>query len=124
MNRSSGCTVMCSHPGMQSPLCPTPCLPHPCPPLALRSKFYQYWHKCNMLPEDAHPKSLRSAFPYNTNIWASKNASLIRVGPPTGMFSLDQVNGGVPATTRPFLLVMLLLLLRVGPLPLLVSCIC
>ena len=51
------------------------------PPHPLHS--FPYWGGCNQLPEDAHPKSFRSMFTYNTNIWATsataKSRGLMKV---------------------------------------------
>eukprot|EP00195_Chlamydomonas_chlamydogama_P011405 CAMPEP_0202902672 /NCGR_PEP_ID=MMETSP1392-20130828/16989_1 /ASSEMBLY_ACC=CAM_ASM_000868 /TAXON_ID=225041 /ORGANISM="Chlamydomonas chlamydogama, Strain SAG 11-48b" /LENGTH=567 /DNA_ID=CAMNT_0049589473 /DNA_START=195 /DNA_END=1898 /DNA_ORIENTATION=+ len=61
-----------------------------CPiPEELRKK-YPVWAGCNMAPEDVHPKSLRSMFPYNTNLWAAKDDKLMKVYGTVGVFNLDQ----------------------------------
>jgi hypothetical protein len=38
------------------------------------------WSHPFVMPQVAHPKSFRSSFGYNTNVWASKNEQLLRVG--------------------------------------------
>ena len=48
--------------------------------------------RCSQMPEDAHPKGLRVNFNYNTNLWASRNATLMApaLGPPAGLFGPEQ----------------------------------
>jgi hypothetical protein len=43
------------------------------------------WEFCNSIPEDLHPKSFRSQFSHNTNIWISKGSKHMRKGPPVGV---------------------------------------
>ena len=49
---------------------------------------------CNKIPEDLHPKSFHSLFPWNTNIWAvsssSSSASLLKLEGEAALFGLDQ----------------------------------
>jgi hypothetical protein len=45
---------------------------------------------CKGIPEDLHPKSFRSAFSHNTNIWASLGNKEMRKGPPVGTMSWSQ----------------------------------
>ncbi|GAX77863.1 hypothetical protein CEUSTIGMA_g5305.t1 [Chlamydomonas eustigma] len=64
-----------------------------CPRNEALAKF-EDWRDCNKLPEDFHPKSFRSMFSYNTNIWATsktaKSRSLMKSDGPAGLFSLEQ----------------------------------
>ena len=45
---------------------------------------YGFWNACNAIPEDLHPKSFRSCFGHNTNVWASIDRSQLTVGPSLG----------------------------------------
>lgn len=58
---------------------------------SLRLLLCSIWSGCNFIPEDLHPKSFRGSFGHNTNVWAIRErASGMPIGPPVGVFSLDQ----------------------------------
>eukprot|EP00884_Botryococcus_braunii_P020609 jgi/Botrbrau1/7231/Bobra.0021s0016.1 len=62
-----------------------------CPlPWELHARFKESWHKCNRVPQDVHPKSLRSEFTYNTNIFATADPSLFKLGRIVGVHSPNQ----------------------------------
>lgn len=48
------------------------------------------WSSCNSIPEDLHPKSFRSTFGHNTNIWLTTNSTAFQVGKPVGIMSMKQ----------------------------------
>ncbi|KAJ9505292.1 hypothetical protein QJQ45_029574 [Haematococcus lacustris] len=50
-----------------------------CPVDPALTKVSNAWLTCNVMPEDAHPMSFRSFFIANTNIWATKEHSLMKV---------------------------------------------
>ena len=52
----------------------------------LRAKYH--W-PCMSVPEDLNPRSFRSIFGHNTNVWASKNLSLLKLAGTVGMTDLD-----------------------------------
>jgi hypothetical protein len=45
---------------------------------------------CNAIPEDLHPKSFRSMFSHNTNVWASLGSKEMRKGEPVGVLPWAQ----------------------------------
>jgi len=62
-----------------------------CPtPPKLRAINPGQWGGCNLMPEDAHPKSLRSSFPANTNLWASKDHAALKADGVVGAFTQEQ----------------------------------
>ena len=67
-------------PNLLSALVMSPPRPPPSPP---SSCSFPSWVGCNQLPDDVHPKSLRSMFTYNTNVWAAsataKSRGLMKV---------------------------------------------
>jgi FkbM family methyltransferase len=58
-----------------------------CPVAEVLQKEY-HW-PCQSLPEDLNPRSFRSIFGHNTNVWASKNMSLLPISGHVGMTNLD-----------------------------------
>ncbi|KAJ9534904.1 hypothetical protein QJQ45_029540 [Haematococcus lacustris] len=50
-----------------------------CPVDPALTKVSNAWLTCNVMPEDAHPMSFRSFFIANTNIWATKEHSLMKL---------------------------------------------
>jgi FkbM family methyltransferase len=52
-----------------------------------------HWERCMSVPEDLNPRSFRSIFGHNTNVWASKNSSLMRLKGTVGMMPLDAPKG-------------------------------
>lgn len=44
------------------------------------ARLNEAWQSCNAIPEDLHPKSFRATFGHNTNIWAFKNRTDLKVG--------------------------------------------
>lgn len=73
----------CASPPSPSPL-------HSCPiPIELR-KFKAWVPQCGLsLPEDVSPHSLRSMIGHNTNVWASKDTSLLKLKGTVGIIKLD-----------------------------------
>jgi hypothetical protein len=59
--------------------------PSPCPHAATHPLQVGKWEFCNSIPEDLHPKSFRSQFSHNTNIWISKGSKHMRKGLPVGV---------------------------------------
>ena len=51
----------------------------------LPKELEPFWHHCGAVPEHISPRSLRSDLAHNTNIWASKNTTLIKLGEPVGV---------------------------------------
>lgn len=53
-----------------------------------------HWSELNYLPEDAHPKSFRSIYAMNTNVWAAHTSAegraLMKSSGVVGVLSLDQ----------------------------------
>eukprot|EP00198_Chlamydomonas_reinhardtii_P001766 XP_001691102.1 predicted protein [Chlamydomonas reinhardtii] len=57
---------------------------------------YGHWNACSIVPENLNPRSLRSDFSHNTNLWAAKSSAgegLLRLDGTAGFFDSD-----VPAT--------------------------
>ena len=50
-------------------------------PKELSEEWPLHWDGCNYIPEDLHPKSFRGYFGHNTNVWATRNSSLVQVMP-------------------------------------------
>lgn len=55
-----------------------------------------HWSGCNFIPEDLNPKSFRSAFGHNTNVFAVRELRGMPVGPPVGVFTPEQVQSSTP----------------------------
>lgn len=51
---------------------------------------FNHWSGCNFIPEDLNPKSFRSAFGHNTNVFAVRELRGMPVGPPVGVFTPEQ----------------------------------
>jgi hypothetical protein len=49
--------------------------------MSLVARFPQYWNECNRIPEDLHPKSFRSVFSHNTNVFATLDLGQLGVNP-------------------------------------------
>eukprot|EP00884_Botryococcus_braunii_P020614 jgi/Botrbrau1/7236/Bobra.0021s0020.1 len=60
-----------------------------CPIPASLQNFSMWSFGCNTC-WDAHPKSFRSTFSHNTNVFATKNTTGFKVGRPVGTFLMDQ----------------------------------
>eukprot|EP00798_Chlamydomonas_sp_ICE-L_P016729 gene16729-22998_t len=59
-------------------------------PIPIELKNFQGWTDgCNSI-HDFHPKSLRSMFPYNTNLWATKNSAIVKKMGYVGLFDMNQ----------------------------------
>jgi len=51
---------------------------------------FNAWSGCNFIPEDLHPQSFRGGIGHNTNVFAVREVRDTPVGPPAGIFSLEQ----------------------------------
>lgn len=52
---------------------------------------HSHWSGCNFIPEDLHPKTFRSSFGHNTNVFAVREVRDMPIGPPVGVFTPEQV---------------------------------
>ncbi|KAG2446062.1 hypothetical protein HXX76_000664 [Chlamydomonas incerta] len=52
---------------------------------------YSHWNVCSVVPENLNPRSLRSEFSHNTNLWAARPAAggLLRLESTAGFFDSD-----------------------------------
>lgn len=60
-----------------------------CPKPPQLMQLNELWTPCSSIPEDLHPRSFRSAFGHNTNIWVMQGNNF-QVGSPVGVMGLQQ----------------------------------